>query len=394
MSSPQEQHRHVSRTARPVASGTPPARTLASRSLIAALAACAAALAPAGFTPMTALAAPVDPPPTVPSAIPSLPGGTATLVVPQSPTYQDEPGTDHDTYTLPKQDGVLWSVNGVGIEEGRYGIPLPSPIAQGGRLHVVASPAEGYQFDPDAETEFHLRVIVDYVPPEPTVTATLRDGWKADVEWGLTPESMKTHEGDVTYTVTYAPLTLRPGGSQTLGPEKIWFEDTTRTKGLFSAWWGLAFRITVVATDTRGMSGEASVDVGFPIVGPVAELTDLTPSTAALSPGWYFATGVSESRYFGRTALVTARNGATARWTVSGARTMDLVGTYYPAGGKALIRVDGRNWAWLDSGSPTVSYQGVLRRINLPTTGAHTVTVIAVIGRGQELALDRYSTIA
>lgn len=41
-------------------------------------------------------------------------------------------------------------------------------------------------------------------------------------------------------------------------------------------------------------------------------------------------------------------------------------------------------------GSPTVTYRKLLRTINLPSTGAHTVTVIASLPRGRELALDAY----
>ena len=351
-----------------------------------------AALMPLALAPLAGAGPAVASPQTV-DLITSRLAAAEIEVVPQAPTIHDPVGPANDTYILPRQDGIEWWVDGVRIDPRRYGTPIPTPFGNhGGQLTFTAKPTPGYRVADGGETEFRLAVDPPYLP-DPVVTATLRDGWKAHVSWGLSPEDADLEEG-ITYTVTYQQILDPRPGQVRLGPTRTWFTDTTLTSGEFRAGYGVAYRITVVATFAEGVRAgirsEAFIDVAFSLTSPPVELTDLSPATASLSRGWTFAPRLSEVRYFRGTALVTSRDGVRATWTVRGARTMSLFGTSYPAGGRALIQVDGRNWAWLDSGSPTVTYRKLLRTINLPSTGAHTVTVIASLPRGRELALDAY----
>lgn len=317
-------------------------------------------------------------------------------ITPQAPQSHDRAATDQDTYVVPNQPGVLWNVDGVDLDPSQYG----KEIATGGKLEMrfVARAASGYSLADGAEDEFFLHWTDTSKPDgigDPEISHTIRDnGYQADVEWSGPDDA----EG-VTYTVEFAKVTQDSDGDEVLGTLQTWKEDTEETGGRFSAGYGVTYKIYVTATDEHGTESETvSEYISFSEDprGTESRWVDINRSTVTPSGndalGWYQA---GSSLYFNNTAFVTYRDQSNITFTVNGGQQLRVYGTQYTKGGRALIQVNGTNWAWLDAGASSNAdpYKKMLRQINLPNTGTHTIKIIASLLPGKELALDAYEVV-
>lgn len=128
------------------------------------------------------------------------------------------------------------------------------------------------------------------------------------------------------------------------------------------------------------------------------EVVDITARTGQVSrlgaSGWY---DVNATGYLFDTALVSYTYGASWTSTVEGGRTMEIIGTAFPAGAPGRIYLDGLPVADFTSNRSgwTNNYGQVLGRVPLPA-GSHTVRIVALPdhARGQTtMALDAYRLI-
>ncbi|MDD9204900.1 hypothetical protein PU560_00305, partial [Georgenia sp. 10Sc9-8] len=73
--------------------------------------------------------------------------------------FDDQDGTDEDTYTVPTTEGVEYLIDGDVVEAGTY----PGT----GTVTVTARALEGYVFSDDTTTEWTLEFTDEGTEPQP-----------------------------------------------------------------------------------------------------------------------------------------------------------------------------------------------------------------------------------
>lgn len=258
--------------------------------------------------------------------------------------------------------------------------PSNSPTTSGPTAGVPGGVAE---LPPGSEHPVSLRAGV-------VTNAVLPGGGRASVTWDAPGDASAPTTYDVSYRRTI-PDGTKPYAGETW---HAWFQGKATTAAtLVSAEAGASYEVVVVPKDAKGAYGPAVRSlVRFPAAGDEVRWVDVTDAANTSRGGWVDAPNPS---YFAQTVLVSERDQAAVTVSVTGLSAMTLIGTRTKNGGRALVQVDGRNWAWLDCGAPDDDhrYQQALRTINLPDTGRHEVAVIASLATGQVAALDAYAPV-
>jgi hypothetical protein len=175
------------------------------------------------------------------------------------------------------------------------------------------------------------------------------------------------------YTVKYATS----AGS----PWVIWLLDTSRTQAVFGAGAspfvpvaGATYRFEVLSQDPYGNDTRHAL-------GTVVEPVDTR--AAVVSKGW--RTLASARRWAG-TVAVSSRPGATMTFHVTGTQ-VTLIADRCPGCGKALVRVDGKVRAVVDTHAAALSVRQQVGTVRRLPPGRHVV-VVQVVGTTGHPALQ------
>ena len=305
-----------------------------------------------------------------------------TGIVPAAPTQSDQPGADNDTYTIPTTGGVDYYVNNSLKAAGTYSTGGARSVT------IIAVPQTGYTIAQGATASWTLpfetpndlgdvavgnEIITDADDP------TTRYSWSAD--------------NATSYTVTYYKVL----GNNQFGPELPWLTDTTETSANFVAMAGDEYIIKVVAEGANGQTKSASSGVKFP-EDPNAPKIDINAGQGSFNSAWTILgkSALNGLPYYGDTAALGYTN---AQWTQTlpaGNSKFDLYATVHDLGAKALIQVNGQNWAYAETNSSywdevSDPYSYPVRTISgWDSTKPVTIKVIAVDAGTKYLALDAF----
>ncbi|MDX6242986.1 MAG: hypothetical protein QOE76_709 [Frankiales bacterium] len=167
------------------------------------------------------------------------------------------------------------------------------------------------------------------------------------------------------------PYTVKYAGSAG-APWVIWLLDTSDTHAVFGAGAspfvpvpGATYRFEVLSQDPYGNDTRHAL-------GTVVEPLDTRAAT--LSRGWRT---LPSTRRWGGTVAVATRAGATATFRVTGSQ-VTVIADRCPGCGKAVVRVDGRIRAVVDTHAPALSVRRQVGTVAHLSPGRHVVAIQVV----------------
>ena len=309
------------------------------------------------------------------------------IVTPQAPTGHDMDGLDGDNYSLPKQDGIIWNVNGVDVDPAKYGTDLKTGGAL--KLVIVAQAASGYTLKDGAQSRWELTFTPGKsTPSAPTVN-------HENVEDADVPTAKVTWSADgaAGYKVTYQKLL----GNGERAQELTWYKNTTATSANFVAMPGDQYYIRVAAIGSDGTMSEVKETL-VKFVDPGNYYSDITTGVGTYGGSWDQLTNLMSKNlpYIKGTAAL-GYNGSS--WTVTlpaGTTKFDLFATVHQYGAAGKIQVNGQNWADFTTNSNvwkqvTDPYAYPVRTIQgWDSSKPVTIKVMITGTREQYVALDAY----
>ncbi|BEP14687.1 hypothetical protein acdb102_29980 [Acidothermaceae bacterium B102] len=254
-----------------------------------------------------------------------------------------------------------------------------------------ASPADGGAvFDGPPAADGALQVVADSV----TVGATFTYGfWSFDALGNISVESSHSIKATAP-PLLVAPVSASDGGPTTRvalswsnpdnptgtpytvkywsGPDTgwvIWLLDTTATHAVFGASAspfvpvaGANYRFEVLSQDPYGNDTQHAL------------ATVVEPLDTPVTRGW---TTLRSARRWAGTVAVARKAGAALTWHVVGSQ-VTVVADRCPGCGKALLQVDGRTRAVVDTHAATLFVRQQVGSVGHLAQGSHTVRLVVV----------------
>jgi hypothetical protein len=212
-----------------------------------------------------------------------------------------------------------------------------------------------------AEQVHSIRATAAALVHAPALASDAGIGSSFDLSWGNPANPTGT-----PYTVKYATSTAPTSWV-------IWLLDTTATHAVFGAGAspivakaGATYRFEVLSQDPYGNDTRHAL-------ATVVEPYDTR--SAALSKGWRT---LASTRRWGRTVAVSSTPGARMTFTAVGTQ-VTVVADRCPGCGKALLTIDGKVRAVLDTHEGALSVRQQVGTVSHLAAGMHTV-VIQVVG--------------
>ena len=319
-------------------------------------------LAPAGIS--QAAAAPPAAPPAAPQPMPVVLDGSQAVVRWRNP---DPTVTRVVVRRVAGPFAPASPLDGQPVFDGSpaAGLQLATDLVAVGVGYTYGYWSYGADGSVSAEAVHGIRATAPPLLVGPAVASDAGIGTGVRLAWGNPANPAGT-----PYTVKYQTRDARTGA---LSAWVIWLLDTPATHAVFGAGSGpfvakagATYRFEVLSQDPYGNDTRHAT-------GAVVEPYDTR--SAVLSKGW--RTLASTRRWAG-TVAVAASPGATMTWHVVGSQ-VTVIADRCPGCGRALLRVDGKVRAVIDTHAAGLSVRqqvGTVRRLG---PGRHTV-VVQVVG--------------